>query len=84
MGAATQRLADTDKALNRRFDDSARLVQEHQTGESEDDQRRFLILGDLEARIAAKSVARNKRRSGSRSGSVIGGDDGEESDDGVL
>ncbi|TQS38815.1 hypothetical protein Golomagni_00673 [Golovinomyces magnicellulatus] len=75
MEAATQRLVDTEKALNRRLDESAWLVREHQTGESENDHRQFLILGDIEARIAAKSAARKKRRSGSGSGGDCDDDD---------
>ncbi|TQS39289.1 hypothetical protein Golomagni_00190 [Golovinomyces magnicellulatus] len=36
MEAATRHLANTKKALNRRLDESAWLLREHQTGESED------------------------------------------------
>ncbi|TQS35505.1 hypothetical protein Golomagni_04075 [Golovinomyces magnicellulatus] len=60
MEAATQRLADSEKALNRRLEESTRFVREYQTVESEDDQRHFLISSDIETRMTAKNAARKK------------------------
>ncbi|RKF83812.1 hypothetical protein GcM3_008044 [Golovinomyces cichoracearum] len=57
MEATIRRLNNTEKALNRRLDESTWLVREDQTGKSEEDQRWFLTLGDIEARMAAKSAA---------------------------
>lgn len=62
METATHRLTDIEKALKRRLDESTRLFREHQNSDFDDDQRLFLILGDIEAEMTAKSAVRKKRR----------------------